>query len=176
MNLILTGFGPFPNHADNPSGQIASSLGGFTLKVAYDEVDAFLDAHPADFYLCLGLNAKAKEPQIEIRAFNERSLDVPDVTGAKPKTAVLIPEEPESLTTSLEASMLYMSLICEGLPCGLSSDPGRYLCNYVYFKALSKTNGNALFVHLPPAEGDWPLDRQKRLVKAILRQLEESAF
>jgi pyrrolidone-carboxylate peptidase len=61
----------------------------------------------------------------------------------------------------------------------LSTDPGRYLCNYVYFKSLlllaqHNRERKAVFVHVPPFEV-IPIDTQVALIAELVRQVVLSA-
>ena len=170
MNVTLTGYGPFLTNDTNPSGEIASLLHGKVLEVSYEAVDRFMEQASAEAFLCLGLNAKATSPRLEVRAYNAVSQEVQDVQGLIPKQANIEGNE-ECRATTIDIPELYSYLLEKGFPCSISEDAGRYLCNYIYFKALGK--GKALFVHLPPLSQQWPLTRQKEFVEAILSWMKE---
>ena len=53
------------------------------------------------------------------------------------------------LTTKLYADQLARGFRENGISCDISDTPTHYLCNDAYFKMLQKTNGKAVFVHIP---------------------------
>jgi pyroglutamyl-peptidase len=59
-----------------------------------------------------------------------------------------------------------------GMRSRLSRDAGRYLCNYVYFRALEASRSGtplALFIHIPPvARGPRRPGRKRRVSHAAL--------
>ena len=55
----------------------------------------------------------------------------------------------ETLETKLYADQLARGFRENGIPCDISDTPTQYLCNDAYFRMLRKTNGKALFVHIP---------------------------
>ena len=55
----------------------------------------------------------------------------------------------ETLNTKLYADQLARGFRENGIPCDISDTPTQYLCNAAYFRMLQKTNGKALFVHIP---------------------------
>lgn len=55
----------------------------------------------------------------------------------------------ETLNTKFFADQLVRGFRENGIPCDISDAPTHYLCNDAYFKMLQKTNGKAVFVHIP---------------------------
>ena len=55
----------------------------------------------------------------------------------------------ELLETTLYADQLARWFCKNGIPCDISDIPTHYLCNDAYFRMLRKTNGKAVFVHIP---------------------------
>ena len=55
----------------------------------------------------------------------------------------------ETLETKLYADQLARGFHENGIHCDISDTPTHYLCNDAYFKMLRKTNGKAIFVHIP---------------------------
>ena len=55
----------------------------------------------------------------------------------------------EMLETKLYADQLASGFRENGVPCDTSDTPTQYLCNAAYFRMLQKTNGKAVFVHIP---------------------------
>lgn len=170
MKIIITGFGPFLSNKENPSGEISSSLGGEVLEVSYSAVDSFLKRTDADALLCLGLNNKIKQPQLEVRAHNKVQHTTPDINKVILSKDTIEGRAKERYTI-LDVDALHQSLLEQGYPCSISTDPGLYLCNYIYFKALGKTKGNTLFVHLPPFNQTWTREYMIAFIKTILDEM-----
>ena len=166
MNILLTGYGPFLRNKTNPSGQVSSALNGVVLEVSYAKVASFLEREDSDFLLSLGLHAQATQPRLEVRAQNKVNRVTPDVYGIIPKDYEIEKEEGD-LATLVDIPELYAHLIKKGFPCSISDNAGTYLCNYLYFKALKKKKGNALFIHFPPVSEEWPLERMKAFVEEV---------
>ena len=55
----------------------------------------------------------------------------------------------ELLTTKLYTDQLARGFRENGISCDISDTPSHYLCNHAYFRMLQKTNGKAVFVHIP---------------------------
>ena len=55
----------------------------------------------------------------------------------------------ETLETKLYADQLARGFRENGIHCDISDMPTHYLCNDAYFRMLRKTNGKAIFVHIP---------------------------
>ena len=55
----------------------------------------------------------------------------------------------ELLETTLYANQLARGFREIGIHCDISDTPTRYLCNDAYFRMLQKTDGKAIFVHIP---------------------------
>lgn len=64
------------------------------------------------------------------------------------------------------------------LPLAISTDPGRFLCNYLYYRSLSLSSKNpsipasrsSLFVHVPPFQ-QIPRERQKAILMSLFHSL-----
>lgn len=166
MNLVLTGFGPFLSNDINPSGEVAASLGGNVLEVSYAQADRFIAETDASVLLCLGLSAKTENPRIEVRAWNQIHRHTPDVAGTIPEKETIEGEE-KARATTFDIPELFAAMTKQGFPCPLSDDPGTYLCNYLYYRALGKTKGKALFLHLPPYGETWTKQRLTAFVDAV---------
>ena len=55
----------------------------------------------------------------------------------------------ETLETMLYADQLARGLRENGIRCEISDTPTHYLCNDAYFRMLQKTDGKAIFIHIP---------------------------
>lgn len=119
---------------------------------------------------------------LEQYAYNECDFRIPDVMGMQPK------EEPISgdcergsrLETGLPVHTVAHDVASTGYTVSVSDDPGRYVCNYVYYRSLvgcreKATPGvtlQSLFVHVP-LEDRVPLDTQKTFLVSLIRHLVE---
>ena len=55
----------------------------------------------------------------------------------------------DMLSTVLPTSQMVERFVKNGINCEISERPTHYLCNDAYYRMLRKTNGKAMFVHIP---------------------------
>lgn len=170
MRVIVSGFGPFLQNAQNPSDAIARSLDGAALgrlemvaetplPVVYadaaKQVLARASREEADALLCLGLAAKERGLRIERSAKNRStSLDA-DARGEVRAGRLAIDGEDDVLETSIDADAFARALHERGVAAIVSEDAGGYVCNDLYFRLLhagrtGRGPRRVLFVHVPP--------------------------
>lgn len=176
MDLFVTGFLPWANHEINPAemaARYAVSLGveGRILPVSYKAVGDFFASAPKRRYLLFGLAGTRSEATLERYAYNETKETLLDVDGKGPNSPWVLSEDQTKRETAIDLDFLSKELKEAGVPNHRSTDPGRYLCNYAYFHALSLSDGEALFVHLPPLSETFDEAQLRRLVDTLVRIL-----
>jgi pyroglutamyl-peptidase len=171
--VLLTGFGPFPGVAENPSAWLAATLaeqrpspefdGELHARILPTEWEAaalmprLYEALQPHVMIHFGLSERAKALRIERSAHN-RAAPRADVKGALPLGPVIRPEGPDRFDTALPAAALAAHLKTFGLPAVTSRSAGRYLCNFLYYHSLDWARRQegarlVLFVHIPPVSG-----------------------
>lgn len=179
--LLVTAFGPFGGRKVNASSlalaqlrQADRSLRTRTLPV--DLVEAPRRLHDAvrrispRAVLLLGESGKATTLRLETLAWNELDFLIPDLAGRQPRSQPIDPVAPPRLRTAVPAGRLRQALARAGHPAELSKDPGRYLCNRIYYAALQRSGVPALFVHLP-LENRLSPDRAADALRVIINLL-----
>jgi pyroglutamyl-peptidase len=178
MRVILAGFGPFPGAPFNPSGALARSLvhrrrpalagvarTAHVFATSYAAVDRDLPrlfAEKPDIVLVFGLAGRRRQICIETRARNAISVLFPDASGHRPSHSSIKFGAPSALTGRAPFVQLANAVRARKLPVRVSRDAGRYLCNYIYWRALERApKGRPLvqFVHIPAVS---PKPRQRR--------------
>ncbi len=195
VTVLITGFGRFPGAPFNPSGPLARAVGRrqrpafadikrvvHIFETSYAAVDRDLPRliaqHRPDIILMFGLAARTPHVRIETRARNARSTLFPDVTGYRPDAHEIVPGKPSSRAPSPFVRLLAASRNSR-LRSRLSRDAGRYLCNYVYWRALEAASRSgtplAQFIHIPwvPIVRRRP-GRKKRMSHAALARAGEA--
>lgn len=188
--LLITGFEPFGGIPHNPAEAVAarvrapvgSSLRRLILpvdtQIAPTYLSAVIDELKPEVVVLLGLAAKRSELCIELIAKNILDFRVPDEAGHQPKRLEIIKGAPSELRTRIDATAAVSLWLGKGLPARLSEDAGEFLCNQVYYKALSvlPESARCVFVHLPPSErlNTWAATSSKPLGKPLeqARQIE----
>ena len=153
--VLVTGFGPFLDVTDNPSGRLAASvdgaeIGGWTvvgkvLEVSYAGAPArtiaAARAHHAGLVIGLGVDTERDGVFVERCGYaggDGATRDVDDVT--RPPAAGRV-----------EAS-LDVDLLARALGGTISEEPGRYVCNgWLYDVRRGLPDRPVGFVHLPAA-------------------------
>lgn len=186
--VLITGFGRFPGAPFNPSGPLALALAKrrrpafdgirravHLFETRYASVDRdlpkLISRHKPDIVLMFGLAARTPFVRIETRARNAKSILFPDVGGYRPDDRAIVRGKP-----ALEGHAPFWRLLgtarAARIPVRISRDAGRYLCNYVYWRALEASRSGtplAQFIHIPPvANGRRPPGRRRRITQAAL--------
>ena len=164
--VLVTGFGPFPGVAENPSGWVAERVAATApptscmlyravLPTEWTAVASraayFHQAIRPRLMIHFGVQMQATEIHLECRAHNEIE-HRPDACGAHPGRHDVISGCDGTLETCLPVDSLVARLQEEKIPARTSQSCGRYLCNDLYFRSLhwAEQNGSdALFVHVP---------------------------
>ena len=169
--ILLTGFEPWIKHVGNPSGDVALALGGEVLPVAWGPAERklrrLLKSRKPDAVVMLGLAEGRRRVEVEAIALNvDHSEEKPWRRWRKPigKGRAL------ALPSRLPVDRLVRSLRRAKIPAAVSHHAGTFLCNHVFYVALSETRVPAGFVHLPPTSA-LPLPEQIRAVSLILKSL-----
>lgn len=171
LRLLVTGFGPFPGAPFNPTPALVDRLMrlrrpaladidriGHVFEVSYGAVDrdlrALLSTHSPDAVLMFGLAQRTPFIRIEQRARNTVTALWPDAARRHGTQASLAPGEAEALAFGSHTDLLLRASRRSGAWTEPSRDAGRYLCNYLSWRAIEATRtrgGPALasFVHVP---------------------------
>jgi len=118
----------------------------------------------------LGVAADSRKIRLECRGVNVADFRLPDVRGCRASGEPVVDGAVPMLYTSLRLPEIMGELRDCGVDCEISTDAGRYLCNYIYFSSLHGARPDGipvLFVHVPPFEA---VDRAAQ-VAAVLRLL-----
>jgi pyroglutamyl-peptidase len=186
MRVLITGFGPFPGAPFNPSAALAKALARrrrpafagiervtHVFATTYASVDRDLPklfAQKPDVVLMFGVAGRRRQLCIETRARNAVSLQFPDASGYRPRHGVIKLRGPAALAGNAPFARLAGAA---GTKARLSRDAGRYLCNYVYWRALEQVRGArplVQFVHIPPLSAK-PRPRHRSKKPPTLTQL-----
>jgi pyroglutamyl-peptidase len=183
--ILLTGFGPFPGMPFNPTAPLVArltrvrrpALAGARLvahvfPTSYAAVDRDLPSliarHRPDALLMFGVAGRTRHLRIETRARNARSLLIPDVAKSRSTRGVIAAGAPAALALHRCGARLLAAARASRVPAALSRDAGRYLCNYLCWRAAEAAgapDGPRLvaFVHVPRLRrGVWRRDRTRR--------------
>jgi pyroglutamyl-peptidase len=168
--ILITGFGPFPGSPYNPTCRLVQRLVrlrrprladakivAHIFPTSYAAVDLDLPKliakHRPDALLMFGLAPRAHWLRIETRARNSVVL-LPDVSGVALASHTIRPRGPAVLSMPAPAQRLLAAIRTTRVPAALSRDAGRYLCNYLCWRAAEATGNKngprlAAFVHVP---------------------------
>lgn len=155
---VITGFSRFLHYPDNPSEILVTDLmtylksPDFKMRIidtSFDSVDYFLNdlsLDPPEFLIMFGQDVNATGIKIEQYAYNEVNSEKPDIFGIT-KSGDISSKSPHRLMSNLHLEKL-VNLIETAY---LSNDPGRYVCNYLYFKSLDylRAKTKIVFIHVP---------------------------
>jgi pyroglutamyl-peptidase len=173
--ILITGFEPFPGAPFNPTGPLVERLMklrrpaladveriGHIFPVAYGAVDRDLPQlvkqHAPDALLMFGLAARTPHVRIETRARNDITTIWPDAGHTKITLGKIAPGGPRALEFGPHTALLLRAAQDTGVPSASSRNAGRYLCNYLSWRAIEQVSGArnnsqhprlAAFIHVP---------------------------
>lgn len=123
----------------------------------------------------VGVSGSAQELTLETQAFNTGYGSL-DITGHLPKDGVCVEGCPERLESSIDMRAICQnvnSCQCDVISC-VSTDPGRYLCDFIYYTSLHIDKSRAAFVHVPPLDKPYSaLQLAQALKLVIIKMLDQ---
>lgn len=171
LRVLVTGFGPFPGAAFNPSAWLVEHLHANPCKQLSDIVlashvvetswhdvgrnfEPILEAVTPHVAIHFGLDQGGSQFRIETRARNHAARSA-DCNGAYFGGSNIVTGAPHILSTPLPHIPLIDRLRKQLLPVHASQDAGHYLCNYLYYLSLwnsrrAESPRLSCFVHIPP--------------------------
>jgi pyroglutamyl-peptidase len=170
LTILITGFGPFPGAPFNPTESLAKDLArrrhpafanvrrvSHVFTVSYAAVDrelpALIGRERPDVLIMFGLALRTAHLRIETRAHNRLTRAMPDIEGMLPLSGTIMAGAVTALPLRTPAQRLLIAAQSTGLPAALSHDAGRYLCNYLCWRAaeaaLQGAPRLASFIHVP---------------------------
>lgn len=153
--ILLTGFGPFREVTDNPSGLLARSLDGARvhgmtvvgreLEVSYDRAPMETLALVRQFepVLVVGTGVAVTRSEVQVERIGRGGAPVGlDNDGACPGSI------------GVDYRSVIAESLSEALGVGLSDDAGRYVCNAWLVRVGADARCPVAFVHIPSAGVD----------------------
>jgi pyroglutamyl-peptidase len=173
VRVLVTGFGPFPSMPYNASTSVALALEASPVAPGVDVATAIIPVVWATArvaarkaitrfqphaVLHFGVSKRSSGFEIETRAFNVSGRKE-DQAGMVRRANALVRAGKPVLNATLPPLDLVRTLKKSGFPAALSEDPGRYLCNALFYWSLydGESDGRLVsFVHMPAfgAEAD----------------------
>jgi pyroglutamyl-peptidase len=177
LHILVTGFGPFPGAPYNPTLELVQRLThlrrpafadleriGHVFAVSYRAIDhdlpALLETHRPHALLMFGLAQRTPHLRIETRARNAATTLWPDASGSI-LGGNAIAHDADARPFGPHTLRLLRAARATGIDARLSRDAGRYLCNYLAWRAIEATTQAsgprlAAFVHVPLVRRDVP--------------------
>ena len=116
---------------------------------------------------------------LEQQSYNYMDFRIPDVSGYQPipgETIIAGWDNTASLLSALPLPDISEILSKKGYNVAVSTNPGRYICNYIYFKSLLANNTrSSVFVHVPQ-KTSIPIDSQVDFVKVLIDTIVDQAL
>jgi pyroglutamyl-peptidase len=201
--VLITGFGPFDGVPENPTEKIVKLFErensikreGWTVvyKVMevsvsecskfHTEVKSSVEELP-DVYIHLGVNGHGTCIQLEQTAYNNMTFRCADESGFKAEKQKI--DESRELECPIHTAFDLKKIVDsvndtaeimkdDIKPMVVSTDPGRFLCNYIYFQSLlnleaDTKSAKAVFCHIPPFEV-ISMDTQVPLLKKVMNSI-----
>jgi pyroglutamyl-peptidase len=194
VRVLITGFGPFPGAPFNPSAALAKALARrrrpafaaldrtvHIFATAYGSVDRELPkllAQKPDIVLMFGVAGRRRQLCVETRAQNALSVLFPDASGHRPQQGIIKLKAPPAVRGNAPFARLLGAARTRTRLSRASRDAGRYLCNYLYWRALEQLQQNGpltQFIHIPPVSSKARRRNHKKRAGLSLAQLVNGA-
>jgi len=169
LTVLITGFGPFPGARFNPTEMLVNKLVhrrrpalaglrlvGHVFHTSYAAVDRELPRliaqHRPDALMMFGLASRTRYLRLEMHARRRQSVLFADASGRFPTIPVETGAR-SAIPGRAPFAQLLVAARAGGIPVRLSRDAGRYLCNYLYRRALEIPEKHrprvTVFIHVP---------------------------
>lgn len=190
--ILLTGFGPFPKVAVNPTGRLMERIAALAdpfpgveahtavLDVDYvrceDQFRQAVEAAAPEAILSWGVYMGADDIRLERIAVNLDDAAVPDTGGHLRSGQRIVDDGPVGYWSTLPLEALRQALQAATIPVVLSAHAGAYMCNHIFYygRHWLATRGLAVpmgFIHVPPFPEQVPEGaKQQGLALEVLQR------
>jgi pyroglutamyl-peptidase len=182
MRVLITGFAAFPGAPYNPTPALVDALARLrrpaladvelvthvfpvTYQAVDDQLPKLLAKHKPDALLMFGLAARTPYVRVETRARNAISTLWPDADHKPVRRNIIERGGPIALSFRPLTARLYRRALATDVPVRLSRDAGRYLCNYLCWRALENAAAPraTAFIHVPQVPRRGAMSRPGRV-------------
>ena len=192
LRILITGFGPFPGAPFNPTQELVARLArlrrpafddvertSHIFNVTYGDVDRdlprLLAEQRPDVLLMFGLAARTPHVRIETRARNAITTIWPDAGHTRIGLGKIAAGGKDALTFGPHTAHLLRAALLTGVHAKSSRDAGRYLCNYLCWRAIEASMASpkpplVAFIHVPLVPRGT-VSRRKGLSRVSFEQL-----
>lgn len=149
MKVLVSAFKPFNNQYKNLSIEVLKYINNVdraVLDVVYDncykELSSNIDLDKYDLIVALGEARKRNVLTLETKAYNLDNCSLKDNNDVLKTNSIIYKDGKDVLDCNVNLKAL-------GELVELSSDPGRFVCNNLYYHLLYNHPNKSIFIHIP---------------------------
>lgn len=188
--VLVTGFGPFGDHKVNASWVAVQNLNEIGIA---EDIDLVIKEIPVEYcsvqdllpklwetynphlVIHVGVSGIASELTLEQQAHND-GYDKGDVLGKCPDQNCCVDGADNCIASELDMQCVCHDINNSGIDVKavVSLDPGRYLCDFSYYRSLHIDKSRVAFIHVPPLNKPYSQEQlAEGLRQAILSMLKQ---
>ncbi|XP_078524539.1 pyroglutamyl-peptidase 1 isoform X1 [Lissotriton helveticus] len=185
--VVVTGFGPFGEHAVNASWiavQELEKLGlgdsvdlyVYEVPVEYQAVQRMIPAlwkkHTPQLVVHVGVSSMATTVTLEKCGHNVGYSGL-DNCHFCPGSRCCVEGGPECIDSVLDLETVCKRVTASepDVAVSISKDAGRYLCDFTYYTSLYQSHGRSAFVHVPPLGKPYSAVQLGRALQVIIEEM-----
>ncbi|OCU00493.1 pyroglutamyl-peptidase 1 [Xenopus laevis] len=183
--VVVTGFGPFGEHTVNASWVAVQEmeklglgeevdLNIYEIPVEYETVQRLIPAlrkkHKPKVIVHVGVSGMATAITLEKCGHNTGYQGL-DNCEFCPGTQCCVEGGPECLHSIIDIDTVCKRAAAAGLDVQftVSTDAGRYLCDFTYYTSLYQSHGRSVFIHVPPLGKPYTAVQLGQAIQTIIR-------
>ena len=177
MKVLVSAFKPFNKQPNNYSIEVLNYLENVTkqiVDVCYDKCYMDLcglhDLSSYDLIIALGEARSRSVLTLETKAYNLSSCSLKDNAGVLKQNCIINENENEVIESKVDFNKAKDIV-------KLSNDPGRFVCNNLYFHLLTNYPEKSLFIHIPECNNDkQEYIKHAKIISEIINRLTKEAY
>ena len=190
--VLLTGFGPFHHHSVNASWAAVQEVSKLGIQLKSKAVPLEIREVPVSYQivasavptlhselsprLCVHVGVSPYDHVKIEKCGRNTGYCQGDIFGRTPETKTCVPDGAEVLETSFDVQALSEKVSSSNpdIRVEISSDAGRYLCDFIYYTSLHVSQAPVLFVHVPELNKPYSVQQLASALKSIIETLLEN--
>lgn len=170
MKVLVSAFKPFNKENNNYSMEVINYLDNVDkviIDVIYDKCYEELSKNNLDEYdliIALGEARSRDKLTLETKAYNIASCSLPDNANIIKKDCKIIENGLDELESKLDLEKLSNIV-------SLSTNPGKFVCNNIYYHLLTNYSSKSIFIHIPHCHDD--INEYKKYANEITNIINE---